>query len=168
MPAPRSPAQVISTGLEPVSGPDPEILILGSFPGRISLRDTAYYGNVRNHFWMVMEAVFGIDAGLPYDERIARVKEHRLALWDVVGSCRRPGSADTRISEPVFNDIAGFVRARPALRLVALNGSTAGRYYRRISGSIPLPFVILPSTSPANAGMTPEEKIRRWSVLADG
>ena len=44
----------------------PEVLILGSFPGRQSLLKKEYYGNPRNHFWHIMEALFSIDRHLPY------------------------------------------------------------------------------------------------------
>lgn len=165
MAASRTPADVVSAGLVPVTGPEPAVLILGSFPSQISLRHTRYYGNPKNQFWKVMEALFGIGADLSYDQRVELVKVHRIALWDVVASCNRPGSADARITMPVFNDIAGFVRTRPTLRLIALNGSTAGRYYQKISSTIPIRSVTLPSTSPANAAIPLDEKIRRWSVL---
>lgn len=154
-----------TTGLPPVSGSDPRILILGSFPSQKSLAWGQYYGNPRNHFWSIMEALFTIRMDLPYASRIRQVTEHGIALWDVVGSCSRPTSADARIAGPVFNDIAGFTAAHPGLQLIVLNGSTAGRFYRKIGTGIPVTSVILPSTSPANAAMSIDEKVRRWSAL---
>jgi TDG/mug DNA glycosylase family protein len=151
--------------LAPVAGPDPRVLVLGSFPSRLSLAHAEYYGNSRNQFWQIMAAVAGIDAAAPYRDRIGQLEARGIALWDVVRSCSRPGSADARISGAVTNDIAGFVAKRPSLRLIALNGSTAARLYRRIGAQIPVPSVVLPSTSPAYAAMTPGEKIRRWSAL---
>lgn len=168
MTVPRDPCRSPrSDGLEPAEGKNPVILILGSFPSVLSLRHTEYYGNPRNHFWNIMEALYGIDTALPYFSRMERVRENRIALWDVVASCARPGSADARISRPVFNDIAGFAAAHPTLRLIALNGSTAGRLYARIAGDITVPSIVLPSTSPAYAGMTIAEKVQRWSVILE-
>ncbi|HII99053.1 MAG TPA: DNA-deoxyinosine glycosylase [Methanoregula sp.] len=154
-----------SFGLAPVAGENPEILILGSFPSQLSLRHTRYYGNPKNHFWQIMEALSIIDPALPYPERIGQLAAHHIALWDVVASCSRPGSADARITRPVFNDIAGFAGDHPTLRLIALNGSTAARFYSRIAGGIAVPSVVLPSTSPANARLSLKEKILRWSVI---
>ncbi|MCK9579068.1 MAG: DNA-deoxyinosine glycosylase [Methanoregula sp.] len=156
-----------SGGLAPVAGPKPEILILGSFPSQLSLRHTEYYGNKKNHFWKIMEALSGIDPALHYATRIGQVTAHHIALWDVVASCSRHGSADARITMPVFNNIAGFVAAHPTLRLIALNGSTAARFYSGIAAGISIPSVTLPSTSPANARMTLNEKIQRWSVIQE-
>ena len=152
----------IISGLDPVTGPLPRILILGSFPSILSLEKTEYYGNPRNRFWAIMEELFAVPAGLPYPGRVARLTQTGIALWDVVRTCERPGSADSRIKNPVPNDIAGFFSAHPTLRLVALNGSTAGRLYHRLAEVPGLPSVILPSTSPAHAAMPSEVKVQRW------
>jgi double-stranded uracil-DNA glycosylase len=152
-------------GLEPVAGRDPVVLVLGSFPSQKSLLHNEYYGNPLNHFWKIMDVVFGIDTSLPYAERIGQIKENHIALWDVVRSCSRPGSADARITNPAFNDIPGFVAAHPSLRLVALNGSTAARFYSHISANVVIPFMVLPSTSPANARLSLGAKTERWSAI---
>lgn len=154
-----------SCGLLPVSGLEPRVLILGSFPSVLSLSRHEYYGNPRNRFWAVMEALFGIPASLPYAERCRHLAGAGIALWDVVASCSRQGSADNRIRDDMPNDIAGFIRAHQTVRLIALNGSAAGRLYRR-AGEMPgIPFVILPSTSPANAAVSFEENVRAWGVV---
>ena len=153
------------SGLHPVAGRGPRVLILGSFPSAISLAHSEYYGNPRNQFWRIMEEHFAIPAELPYPERIARLMDRHMALWDVIGTCERQGSADSRIHHPVQNDIAGFVRAHPTVRLVALNGSTAGRLYHKFTEVPGLPAVTLPSTSPAHAAVPFAEKVRVWGAL---
>lgn len=162
-PLPRIPAA--SHGLPPVTGPEPLILILGSYPSVLSLAHGEYYGNKKNRFWAVMEELFGISANLPYPDRSLRLTKKKIALWDVVQTCTREGSADSRIRNPVPNDIAGFVRAHPTIRLVALNGSTAGRMYHRFAQVEGLPSATLPSTSPANARVPFTEKVRQWEIV---
>ena len=152
-------------GFPPVHGESVEVLILGSFPGIQSLLKKEYYGNPQNHFWHIIKALFNIDRHLPYNVRISRLKEHRIALWDVLSGCCRDGSADDRIREPVFNDLAGFLKENPTIRLVALNGSTSGRYYHQLNISASVPAVVLPSTSPANTRYSLDEKIRRWEII---
>jgi TDG/mug DNA glycosylase family protein len=152
-------------GFLPVYGESVEVLILGSFPSRQSLARKEYYGNPQNHFWHIIEALYTIDRHLPYATRISRLTEHRIALWDILSGCCRDGSADARIRKPVFNDLAAFLREHPAIRLVALNGITAGRYYHRLTISTQVPAVILPSTSPANARVSLPEKVSAWSIL---
>ena len=85
--------------------PGAKVLILGSMPGEESLRRQEYYAFPRNAFWRIMGELFGFSRELSYRERLARLGEHGVALWDVLESCRREGSLDTRISEPVRNDI---------------------------------------------------------------
>ena len=150
-------------GLAPVTGRDPAILILGSYPSRQSLAKGEYYGNPQNQFWKIVEMLLGIDHTLPYTARCSRLVEHRVALWDVLATCSRDGSADTAIRDPVPNDIGGFLAAHPTICSIALNGNTAGRYYARMNPDIPC--TILPSTSPAYARMTRDEKARRWACI---
>jgi len=154
-----------SVGLPPVSGPRPRVLVLGSFPSVLSLAHAEYYGNPKNRFWAVMEELFAIQAALPYPERSRRLTQEGIALWDVVSSCSRPGSADSRIRNPVPNDIGGFIHAYPSIRLIALNGSTAGRLCHRFVELPGIPSVTLPSTSPAHAAVTFAEKVRKWEII---
>lgn len=162
-PLPRIPDT--SHGLPPVTSPGPIILILGSYPSVLSLEHGEYYGNPKNRFWAVMEELFKIPAAHPYHERCLRLTQKSIALWDVISACTREGSADSRIRNPVPNDIAGFVRDHPTIRLVALNGSTAGRLYHRFAEVRGLPSAILPSTSPANARVPFTEKVRQWEIV---
>jgi len=163
--APETTAARVAGGLPPVLGRLPEVVILGSFPGRQSLMKEEYYGNPRNHFWHIIEALFLIDRHLPYRVRVSRLVDHHVALWDVVCTCSRSGSADAMIKSPVFNDLAGLLTAFPSLRLVVLNGSSAGRYYHQMNISASVPAVVLPSTSPANTRFSLDEKIEKWEII---
>ncbi|MDD1694391.1 MAG: DNA-deoxyinosine glycosylase [Methanoregula sp.] len=157
----RSPSRDVPGGLAPLTA-EPRVLILGSFPSVLSLEKQEYYGNPKNQFWAVMAEIFFVPTSLPYPDRIALLTRRGVALWDVVRACDRPGSADSRIRDAVPNDITGFFRAHPTLRLVAINGSTAGRLYHRLAEVPGLASVMLPSTSPANAAMPFAEKVRMW------
>jgi len=156
-------------GLPPVVGDAPRTLILGSYPSVLSLKKGEYYGNPQNHFWRIIENLFSIKRDLPYEERTRQLKEHDIALWDVVRSCLRQGSADDRIRDPVFNDIPLFLETYPAVRLIVLNGQSAGQYFKELSESARLRpdirTVILPSTSPANTRYPVAEKVRLWRII---
>jgi hypoxanthine-DNA glycosylase len=141
------------------------VVILGSFPSCQSLQRHEYYGNPQNHFWKIVEALFQIDLHLPYSVRTTRLTNQKIALWDVVSTCCRQGSADARIRSPVFNDLRGFFGSCPSLRLIVLNGSTAGRYFTMMKMTLRVPVVVLPSTSPANARFSLDEKIRKWEII---
>jgi double-stranded uracil-DNA glycosylase len=158
-------------GLPVETGRDPAVLILGSYPGPRSLASREYYANPQNHFWRIMEVLFGIDRVLPYSERVARLNGHRIALWDVLRSCRREGAFDSAIRDAVQNNIPQFLESNPHIRIIGANGNTAGRYL--VSGVQEGPLitgirvVILPSTSPANTRYTFEEKVKRWEIIRE-
>jgi hypoxanthine-DNA glycosylase len=157
----------------PIADRDARILILGSMPGEASLRQQQYYAHPRNAFWAIMEALFAIPSTLPYDHRTERLRRQGVALWDVMQACRRSGSLDANI-EPgsiVVNDFAGFLRQHPKIGHIFFNGARAGQeYVRRALPGLPMgpaeiPRTRLPSTSPAMAMLSFEQKLAQWSQI---
>lgn len=151
------------------------MLILGSMPGVRSLEAVQYYAHPQNRFWPTMQAVFGIDAALPYAKRMADLLACGVGLWDVLAGCERRGSLDSAIApqSEVANAIAPLLLDRRDIRAVAFNGAKAAQAFtRHVAASLPearrrdLELHTLPSTSPAHASMTQAEKLARWSVLA--
>jgi len=158
------------TGLEPVYDHTARVLVLGSMPGVRSLDAQAYYAHPRNAFWPIMEAVFGIGRALAYERRLAGLCQHHVALWDVIGKCRRRGSLDQKV-EPasiVPNDFGRLFAACPEIELVAFNGRLAEQSFERyVLPGLPARFartarVRLPSTSPAHASMRLAQKQAAW------
>ena len=155
-------------------------------PGQVSLSAHQYYAHPRNAFWPVMLAILKLSeevstasyasaTELDYSERCSLLMGHGYALWDVLASCHRPGSLDSRIvrSSEKANDIAGFVHSHPRLDCIACNGKSAekllarhcqpaldnlqmqGRQIRRVT---------LPSSSPAMASLSLAQKYQRWAT----
>lgn len=126
-----------------------EILILGSFPSRLSREEGFYYANPQNRFWKVLSGVYHELEPMGISAKKALLSRHRLALSDVVESCSIIGSDDSSIENIAPFHLKGEGKN---LRLVILNGQTAGRLFERyLEEEIALPYVILPSTSPRNA-----------------
>jgi hypoxanthine-DNA glycosylase len=159
----------------PVARADARVLILGSLPGQISLARAQYYAQPRNAFWPIMGRLYGAAPELPYEERLERLMEQGVALWDVCAEGRRPGSLDQRIdaSSVIANDFAIFLAAHPNIERILFNGATSSRFYRRlVAPALPealvrLPSVLLPSTSPAHAAMPFERKLELWREALD-
>ena len=154
---------------------EPQILILGSLPSVASVVQQQYYAHPHNAFWRIMEALFAQRQSLTYTQRIELLKQHRIALWDVIASARREGSLDSAI-EPdsvVPNDIIGLLNTFPSVHSIYLNGGSASALFKRhIAKQLPrvpraVNVVSLPSTSPANARMRFEEKLARWQVVRE-
>lgn len=152
-------------GLAPVLDANTRILILGSFPGAASLAAAQYYAHPRNQLWPILSTLTGEDlAGLPYAQRLPHLLTHRIGLWDVLGACERQGSLDARIRNPAANDFARLARLCPALEVVGFNGQTAGKFAPLFEAA-GYRTLVLPSTSPAHAAMSFEQKLQYWRQL---
>lgn len=157
----------------PVADAGATRLILGSMPGEASLRAGQYYAHPRNQFWLILGELLGVDPGVPYADRLEALVTSGIALWDVLRSCRRPGSLDAAIDRDsiVPNDFAAFFTRHPQVRRVYFNGATAEACFRRLvlpqlpAGS--LVYERLPSTSPAHAALNYEQKLAAWRAVAD-
>lgn len=153
------------TGLAPVIAPHIRILILGSFPGAASLAARQYYAHPRNQLWPLLSALTGEDlAGLPYAERLPRLLAHGVGLWDVLGACQRQGSLDARIRHPAANDFSRLRERCPELETVGFNGQTSGKFAPGFAAA-GYRTLVLPSSSPAHAALSFEEKLAAWRQL---
>ena len=155
------------TAFPPVADATVRVLLLGSMPGEESLRRREYYAHPRNAFWPIMGQLLGFDPAVPYSERLERLLQHRIALWDVLSACYREGSLDSDIKTPEPNDIATFIREHSQLKAVYCNGQTAGRFLKKFFPVLPegIPVTILPSTSPAHAGLAFPAKLAQWKAI---
>lgn len=151
----------------PIANRDARLLILGSIPGVASLQAGQYYAHPRNQFWTILAELLNFAANSPYSERLEHLQQHGIAVWDVVKSCRRPGSLDAAIdkSTVVSNDFASFFAEYPGINRVYFNGASAEQTFRRLvlpKLPLPPPLQRLPSTSPAHAAMSYQQKLAYW------
>ena len=145
-----------------------EVLLLGSMPGEESLRRQQYYAYRYNVFWKIMGVLFAFDPELPYEERLAALRRNRVALWDTLKYCRREGSLDTGIREPVPNDIPGLLKQYPTIRHIFCNGTAAFRFLKTCLPEVfhgTVPVTRLPSTSPAAAVYSFEQKLEAYRAI---
>ena len=158
----------------PVIGTDPRIVILGSMPGVASLEAVQYYAHPRNAFWPIMGALFGFDHEVDYETRINEIRKLPIILWDSLQSCHRPGSLDSNIDMETAqaNDFPGLLRDHPRIRAIYFNGATSEKYFCKLAlpdlpEDLDIHLQRLPSTSPAHAGMTFEQKLAAWRRILD-
>lgn len=161
----------LKQGFEPLVGKQPRLLILGTFPGDASLAAGEYYAHPRNSFWEMMDAVCGAGRRLAYGERCRVLTDAGIALWDILQSCRRIGSADSKIETAGMkvNRLPEFI-AEHTPQAIACNGQQAARLFKRLvlpecTKACP-PVMVLPSTSPANARMPLAQKRQHWQTLS--
>ena len=154
--------QKIQHPFEPICDKSSRILILGSFPSVKSREQSFYYGHPRNRFWSVLSGIYGEKTPLSVDERKAFLKEHGIALFDVIQSCEIVGSSDSSIKKARPNDIRSLIEGTSIEKIIT-NGRLAHKLYEKhIAENVAIPEVCLPSTSPANAAFSLERLIEEW------
>jgi len=156
-------------GFPPVADARSAVLILGTMPGKASLRASEYYAHPRNLFWTLMGTFLGFAPDLPYPERLRCLTGARVALWDVLCACTRTSSLDSDIdpASVVPNDFSVFFREHASIRHVFFNGAKAEALYERhvvphTPAGASMARRRLPSTSPANASIPFDKKLREW------
>jgi len=157
----------VKVGLPPIARSDARLFILGSLPGDASLAARRYYAHPTNQFWRLLGGAIDENLqGLPYDERLERLADRRLGLWDVIASASRPGSLDQAIRDAEHNRIQHLLHDFPDLRAIAFNGTTSAAIGRKLIGEPPsrVALIDLPSSSAANTRPL-ADKAAAWGQL---
>ena len=161
----KSVSEEIVHPIPPFYDQSSRILILGSFPSVKSRESGFFYGHPQNRFWRVLSTVFGESVPETIEEKKAQLLTHRVALWDVIASCRITGSSDSSIRDAVPNDVATLL-SQTDVRAIFTNGKTAQALYdKHLLPTLGIPALCLPSTSPANAAWSMEQLTQAWQAV---
>ncbi|MCI1348943.1 MAG: DNA-deoxyinosine glycosylase [Prevotella sp.] len=142
----------------PIVDKQSKILILGTAPGRTSLKTSEYYAKPGNIFWEIIRQLF--NNGKPfssYSEKKSCLRNHHIALWDTLKNCKRVNSTDPGTKDQEKNDIDVFLKRNPSIKKIIFNGKQPAKNYKPI-----LKYTIALSTSPANRKYSEEERIESW------
>lgn len=158
-----------SSAVPDVLGPDLRVVFCGINPGRVSAAAHAHFANPRNDFWRLLHA-----AG--FSSRLFEPAEQFELLKEGIGITNAaprttPGSGDLRRAD--FAGAAGRLALVDA-RWIGFVGKEA---YRGTFGERPelgvqartlgeTKLFVLPSTSPANAAVPWDERLRWFRQLA--
>jgi len=117
--------------------------------------------------------LFAFDLALSYEQRTTLLLSHKIAVWDVLKTCKRKGSLDSSIDRQsiMTNEFDRFYSNYPAIKVIFFNGIRAETEYNKQV----LPLLNktqrnylsfrLPSTSPAMAMLSKQEKLEAWSMI---
>jgi len=160
----------LNRSFPPIADNNASILILGSMPSVKSLEQQQYYAHPRNAFWPIMSALFVIERELDYDKRCKILIDKRVAVWDVLKACRRQGSLDQHINAAsmITNNFNLFLLQHPNIKKIVFNGTKAEQVFKRLvlptltEHHAAIVRLRLPSTSPAHASCSLEDKIVIW------
>ena len=149
---------------EPIVFKDTRTLILGSFPSIKSVENNFYYAHPRNQFWKILSTVTGYPVN-NRDQKIWLLKEAKLGLWDMIGSCSRENSLDSSLEDEVVNDIPALLEQYPSIEQIAFTGRKAEALYMLHFAYLEIETVYLPSPSAAYAKMTFEQKVKAYETV---
>ena len=144
------------SGFAPFFDGGAKVLILGSFPSVKSRAQSFYYGHPQNAFWKILSTFFGEDKPLTVEERKAFLLRNKIALWDIVTECEIVGSRDETIKNFKVANLQEVLQNAP-IECIIINGGRAYSIFEKHYKDIDIPYVKLPSTSPANARRNNDE-----------
>lgn len=146
----------IKYGFEPVYDNNSRLLILGSFPSVKSRQIDFYYGNKQNKFWKTVCGFFGEEVPAATEDKKQFLYRRKIALWDIVTECEIVGSQDSTIKNFKTADIKKLLQ-NSQISFIIINGGTAFSIFEKQFADIGVPYIKLPSTSPANTRFSKEE-----------
>ena len=150
---------------EPVYDKNSKILILGTFPSVKSRENQFFYGHPQNRFWKVIAQLTGEEVPKTIEEKKTLLLRNRIAIWDVIHSCKIIGSSDSSIQDVVVNDFSNIFKNANIENIYA-NGGKAYELYRKYAfEKTGREIIKLPSTSPANAGWSLERLCEAWEQI---
>ena len=165
---------VTKSALPDVLAPGLRIVFCGINPGRVSAAAQAHFANPRNDFWRLLHAVGFTDRELRPDDQWSAL-DYGIGITNAA-TRTTPGSGDLRRAdfadslerlEVIARDLEprwiGFV-GKEAYRGVFNERAPFGVAERTLATTN---LFVLPSTSPANAAVPWEERLRWFRALAE-
>lgn len=144
-----------------------KILVIGTMPGKESLEKKQYYANERNTFWKLISIVFNDNHSfLSYSDKLNCLKKYHVGLWDNLHYCERKGSLDSNIKNEFPNDFETLLKKYPKIEYLLFNGNSSHNFFKKYHPNLleEYKYFVLPSTSPANATMVFEDKLKIWKT----
>lgn len=149
-----------------IVGNHSRVLILGTMPGKDSLRLNEYYANSRNVFWKIMYELYNSEIQYDYESKTEFLRKNGISIWDVCHKADRESSLDSDIRNEEPNRLKDFIKANPSIKIIAFNGQKAEKLYDKYFARFDIiTYMTLLSTSPANASYSFQEKIDDWKRI---
>ena len=145
--------------LKPLYDKNSEILILGSYPGEMSISNGFYYADNRNQFWNLLSDIFNETVPNNTIEREKFLKKHHIALWDVCEIVDRDKSNDKSLKPIKINKIETILKPRSKIKTILCNGKTAYKLFRKYNEELDCKLLIS-SSGGANAYI--QERKEQW------
>lgn len=136
--------------LKPIYYKNSKVLILGSIPSVKSREIGFYYAHPKNKFWKILSIIYNVELPLTIEEKINFLKNHHIALYDVLASCDINSSSDSSIKNPIPNKLNPIIK-KTHIKTIFTTGKKAYNLYQKYCyPETKIKAIYLPSTSPAN------------------
>ena len=153
--------------LDPLFDALSRVLILGTLPSPKSREAGFYYYHPQNRFWPVLSTILNEPFPETIEDKRSLCLRNKIALWDVLASCRIEGASDASIRDPVPNDLPWLLR-QTDIRAIFCTGAKAHELYQKLLfQTTGVPAVRLPSTSPANAAWTLPRLCEKYRLITE-
>ena len=148
----------------PIINLDTRILVIGTMPSIASLEAQEYYAYKHNSFWRIIAQAAQIDRFDSYSHKISTLQKLNLGLWDNLKYCERIGSLDSNIKNEYPNDFENLLNQYDNVQKLLFNGQKSFQFFQKYHKELlkKYQYAILPSTSPANASVPYEQKLKLW------
>lgn len=140
-------------------------LVIGTMPGVASLAAAEYYAHPRNAFWTIISDIFNDGHAFKnYQEKISCLLKFGIGLWDNLQYCEREGSLDGNITNELPNDFETLLWQNPQIKCLLFNGQKSFAFFKKYHEPLlhQVEWRLMPSTSPANARLTYDDKLKIW------
>ena len=159
--------KLIQHTIEPIFDEQSRVLILGTMPSPKSREVGFYYSHPQNRFWRTISEVLSVDTPTTIEAKVELLHANRIAMWDVLSSCKIAGADDNSIKDAVVNDFTKIFETAD-IRAVFTTGKKATDLFRKhCEQKYGFKPVYLPSTSPANCKITQQELTSAYSIVLD-
>ena len=147
----------------PLVDKNTKILVIGTMPGVASLQAAEYYAFKHNAYVTIIFKLTGTETQ-NYAEKIKLLRKLHIGLWDNLKVCEREGSWDSDIKQAEPNNFEKLLLEFPNIKKLLFNGQKSLAFFKKYHTELlqKYEYAVLPSTSPANARFSFEQKFTLW------
>lgn len=123
------------------------------------------YGASGNTFWNIVGSAFGFHRHiLPYKEQVQILNDHGYSVWDVLKSCQRLGSLDSKIVDGsrVPNDLPSYILEHAKLNRFVFAANSATQFCSNECFDSWLETGTANTTTAIESGLNEEVKTTFW------
>ena len=157
---------LVTHTFEPVWNKESKVLILGTIPSPKSREFGFYYSHPQNRLWKVLAELFSQEVPISIDEKKSLLLANKVAMWDVLQSCKIKNADDNTISEPIVNDIPRILQ-QSDIKAIFTTGRKATELYNKycMISQDSIQSIYLPSTSPANCRINFQNLVEEYRII---